>query len=271
MPQLGRYTQPRYTVESQTNSGNQTILIQKIKEFNSFENRILNRIQRRLIRGTNGYSTPFKMGPELILLIVAGILFVATIILILTLCCSLFFWRNWTRTEKRTDNQNLAKNSLSRNRKNLTRYEQTVDQVYLALGDLRKDQQEEARRGKTQVLDRDGMGEDLDQTPLNPFNTTHQIIAEVHKANTELKPRLKTQHCLCHSIQKSATKYEHKNWCLQARQKQRNRAPPQNLNSQRRRTRVGPPIRNKVRISTPRASEEITSICQEPWELAVHF
>ena len=159
------------------------------------------------------------MESELILLIVAGILFVATTILIVTLCCSLFFWRNWTRTEKRTDNQNLAKNSLSRNRKNLNRYEQTVDQVYLALADLRKDQQEEARTGKTQVLDRDGMVEEPGQIPLNPFNTTHQIIAEVHQANeTELKSRLKPQPCLCHSIQKSATKYEHKNGCLQTRQ-----------------------------------------------------
>ena len=203
------------------------------------------------------------MESELILLIITGTLFVATITLILTLCCSLFFWRNWARTEKRTDNQNLAKNSLSRNTKNLTRYEQTVDQVYLALADLKKDQLKEARTGKTQILDKDGMGEEQGQIPLNPFSTTHQIIAEVHQANkTELKPRLKTQHCLCHSIQKSATKYEHRNWCLQGRQKQKNRAPLQNLTTQRKKTRVDPPIRNKIRISTPRpSSEDITSIC----------
>ena len=115
------------------------------------------------------------------------------------------------------DNQNVSKEILKKNERDLTVYEDTVEKVYLALSDLKKDQKEQRETGSKEPLA--AWREDTGHTPSS--TAAHQIFAQVHHTQENLESRPgQNQTCLCKSIQSNPQdKFHHHNWCLQTYRK----------------------------------------------------
>ena len=150
-------------------------------------------------------------------LVIAASALGATAVVVIITCCSLFLWNNWNAAQRRTDNQNVSKEILKKNERDLIVYEDTVEKVYLALSDLKRDQKGQRETGPKEP--NAAWREDNGQIP--PGTAQHKIFAQVHHIQEKLETRPgQIQTCLCKSVQSNPQdKFHHHNWCLQTYRK----------------------------------------------------